>query len=179
MSMGITQMNSLLSSANTLKGISNLNASRTLMNGQSRILTSEIKADKGKGIDTKDKEESLADMQEQLQDIEENMSNSLTELNERIEADNEKIREEEVEQARQAEKAADSKTETPTVNDSGDNVNMEAIVSGITEPIDTVEISPEAKAAAAADAAAHSAHTPASPAPTPAQSTGKAVDAKV
>lgn len=168
MSMGITQMNSLLTSANTLKNANTLSASKTQMNGQSRILSAEIKADKGMGIDTKDKEDSLAGMLEQLQDIDENMGNGLTELNERIEADNEKIREEEAEQARQAEKAADSKVETPSVAIFGDTVNMEAIVSGITEPVDTVEISPEAKASASTEPAVHVAHTPASPAPVPA-----------
>lgn len=147
MAMGITEMNSLLSSANTLKNVRNSNATRTQMNGQSRILSAEIKADKSRGLDTKKKEEELGEMGERLQNIDRNIMGSLTELNERLEADREKIRKEEAEENRQAEKAADThKAEqrgSTGVSGSGD------VTASIIASVDTVEISPEARAAAA------------------------------
>lgn len=175
MSIGMTQMTSLLSSANTLKSVNNLNTSRTLMNGQSRILSAEIETDKGRGVDTKKKEERLTQTEERLQGIEENIAGTLTELNERIEADREKIREEEAEQARQAEKAAEKKAEAPSVSTPNGDANTSAAVSDITNPVDTVEISTESKAAASTETTVHvSAGTPV---PTP--STGTVVDKKV
>lgn len=108
MSMGITEMTSLISSQNTMKRMETILATRTSVNGSIGIATSEIKQDQARGKDTSKKEEALAAMEEKLQIMDENMATGMQELNDKIEADREKIHDEEVEQARM-EKAAQEK----------------------------------------------------------------------
>lgn len=174
-SMGLTQMTSLLTSANTMKYVTELDKNMGALQRNMKELGKEIASAKEAGVDTSVKEEKYSQMENSLNSITEDVFSTGKELSERIAEDNEKIHAEEAEQEGQAKKAADSKTETPTVAISGDTVNMEAVVSGITEPVDTVEISPEAKSLATERAEHKPAPQPTDQTPSP----GKTLDKKV
>jgi len=152
MSIGIPQMSSLISAQNTLKNIETISATRTSVNGSSKILASEIKIDQKRGVDTTAKEASLAEIDERLKSIDENINNNIANLNEKI-----------------REGAAAQETQ-PTANDKTEHSNA----SGITEPVDVVEISAEGQSKAEAlEVNIAPVSAPSSP------SLGQAIDLKV
>lgn len=138
--LGLTQMNSLLASQNTLKTVSNLSAHRTALKGEMGVLGAEIEADKGRGVDTAAKEERYGTIEENANGIMEQIADTTGGLNDRIADENERIREEE---------AAKTSEITKTGKTPGDTKSGEAGTDGISANSDTVEISAFARNVAA------------------------------
>lgn len=113
MSMGLTQINSLLNSANTMQHVADLDKSRVLLKRHIFWLEEDIEIAKKAGADTTKLEERYSKMEDRLDANEEDAFTTAKDLMERVAEDNEKIREEEIEQAR-AEKA---EREESTKND--------------------------------------------------------------
>lgn len=146
MLMGIAQMSSLLSSQNTLKNLSGMNATGAYLEGQTNVLTSEIETDKGRGIDTSKKEETLADTKERLDTLSRNIGNSIADHNEQMTADKKKIRKEEDKYEHAAQKA-EQETATSGAKKSGRTMRTDATDTTVAayERADVMKISPEAK----------------------------------
>ncbi len=64
--LGLSQMNALLSSQTALKSVAEMDRNRNTLQGEKGVLASQIKADKGRGIDTKAKEERYTEIEENV-----------------------------------------------------------------------------------------------------------------
>ncbi len=135
MAIGLTQMNSLVSSQATLKNLASMSASKTALNGRAGVLAMEIKIDKG-ATNVENKETELASIDDNLENLQTSLGEEVNELNEKVAADSAKIQEEQ----------AQSADETAKITTKGDGAgqatqaNADRIASDITAPQDTVEI---------------------------------------
>lgn len=113
----------LLTAQNSLQAMQTMKQVKTSLNGQSKIMASEIELDKGRGVDTRKKEATLEKMEERLLYIDGSISERMSALSKET-AEN---REEETNLQNESNKAAPP------------------------EEAATAEISPEARAAAEAE----------------------------
>ncbi|MFT4105194.1 MAG: hypothetical protein QM657_05470 [Lacrimispora sp.] len=114
--LGSAQMNALLSSQAVLKHTSDLSRNRNMMKGEMGVLNSEIKTDKGRGIDTSNKEERVSELEASSNNLMGQIAENTDKLNDKVADDNEKINKEKAaEKAKEAEvaKAPESVASTP------------------------------------------------------------------
>jgi|GEM_PF-4528458 len=107
--IGLAQINALLSSQTIMKTTGDLNSNRNLIKGQIGVLNSEIKMDKSRGLNTKNKEERLLDLENNSDSIMSQISKNTYNLNDKIAKDNEKINEEKLAEEKANEKATETK----------------------------------------------------------------------
>ncbi|WP_432663145.1 hypothetical protein R9X47_21480 [Wukongibacter baidiensis] len=74
-------MNRLLSLSGNLSRIQTLSSQNTSMAGETRVLESEIKIDKGRGIDPVDKKERVAELKDNIENISEKIGEELQDIN--------------------------------------------------------------------------------------------------
>lgn len=98
--MGLTQINSLLTSANTMKHVDDMRKNRVILQRQMLYLSDDIEIAKKAGADTEKLEKRYSEMEESMKSIEEDVVSTAKELTERIASDNKKISEEKAEQTR-------------------------------------------------------------------------------
>jgi hypothetical protein len=150
-------MNSILSSANMLGGIADMNRNRSALQSGQGVLASQIEADAARGVNTKAKEEQYAQAEEGANNLLAQMGETSGDLTKKIAEDSEKIRAEEAAKDKAAEKAAENKAEeaarteklgetTPT----GETRPATGTGEAAATPAVTVEISAMAQRAAAA-----------------------------
>lgn len=140
MSMGLTQMNSLLSLNNTMKSMDNMDSGRNAVQRRLKDERKQLAQAQECGADTTQKEEKIEELEGRLNSIEQSIGDTMKETSEKIAADSEKIHEEE---------AAKAKGTTRSEEAAAAPKSGETIVDGSSgESADTVDISVFAQNAA-------------------------------
>lgn len=106
---------SFISLSLSLKQINVLGATRKHLEGQSGVLSSEIKLDEARGQDVSNKKEKLSDINSMLEKLNKQMKDALEDLNDEID----KINKEKEEEKNKTDKEAD-KDKTDEINEAGD-----------------------------------------------------------
>lgn len=75
----------LISASNAMKQMRTTNTVKTSMEGEARVLKSEIKMDKSRGVNTENKESRLAKVNEKVSDITEDINKQIADINNTLE----------------------------------------------------------------------------------------------
>lgn len=75
----------LISASNAMKQMRATNTVKTSMEGEARVLKSEIKMDKSRGVNTENKESRLAKVNEKVSDITEDINKQIADINNTLE----------------------------------------------------------------------------------------------
>lgn len=115
--LGLTQINSLLSSQAMLKHTSDLSRNRNMIKGEMGVLNIEIKIDQGRGIDTSAKEERVSGLENSSNNLMDKIAENMDKLNDKIVDDNEKITKEKAEEKSKEKGATEGAKSTASSSD--------------------------------------------------------------